>query len=69
MGPDDIRQWEEQYTPIYDRQALIIDVRHNWGGNIDSWLLGKLMRKAWMYWQPPAQVCLTGICKAHFAGR
>jgi tricorn protease len=51
MGPDDIRQWEEEYTPVYDREALIIDVRHNRGGNIDSWLLGKLMRKAWMYWQ------------------
>lgn len=51
MGPDDIRQWEEEYTPIYDRQALIVDVRHNRGGNIDSWLLGKLSRKAWMYWQ------------------
>jgi len=51
MGLDDIGQWEEQYTPIYDRQALIVDVRHNQGGNIDSWLLGKLLRKAWMYWQ------------------
>ncbi len=51
MGPDDIRQWEEEYTPIYDRQGLIVDVRHNNGGNIDSWLLGKLSRKAWMYWQ------------------
>jgi tricorn protease len=29
-----------------------VDVRHNRGGNIDSWLLGKLLRKAWMYWQP-----------------
>jgi tricorn protease len=51
MGQDDMRQWEEQYTPIYDRQALIVDVRHNRGGNIDSWVLGKLLRKAWMYWQ------------------
>jgi tricorn protease len=51
MGDKDISQWEEQYTPIYDRDALIVDVRHNWGGNIDSWLLGKLSRKAWMYWQ------------------
>ena len=51
MGPDDIRQWEEEYTPIYNRQALIVDVRHNRGGNIDSWLLDKLSRKAWMYWQ------------------
>lgn len=51
MGPDDIRQWEEEYTPIYDREALIVDVRHNRGGNIDSWLLGKLMHKPWMYWK------------------
>jgi tricorn protease len=27
-------------------------VRHNRGGNIDSWLLGRLLRKAWFYWQP-----------------
>jgi len=27
-------------------------VRHNGGGNIDSWILGKLLRKAWFYWQP-----------------
>ena len=52
MGSDDMRQWEEEYTPIYDRDALIVDVRHNHGGNIDSWLLGKLLRKPWMYWQP-----------------
>ena len=32
--------------------GLIIDVRHNNGGNIDSWILGKLLRKAWFYWQP-----------------
>ncbi len=50
-GPDDIRQWEEEYTPVYDRAGLIVDVRHNYGGNIDSWLLSKLSRKAWMYWQ------------------
>ena len=37
---------------MFDRQGLIIDVRHNNGGNIDSWILGKLLRKAWMYWQP-----------------
>jgi len=52
MSSDDINQWEEQYYPVFDRQGLIIDVRHNGGGNIDSWILGKLLRKAWMYWQP-----------------
>lgn len=52
MTSNDINQWEEEYYPIFDRQGLIIDVRHNNGGNIDSWILGKLMRKAWMFWQP-----------------
>ena len=45
-------QWARDFYPVFDRQGLIIDVRHNHGGNIDSWLLGKLLRKAWFYWQP-----------------
>ena len=52
MGSGDIDQWARDYFPVFDRQGLIIDVRHNGGGNIDSWLLGELVRKAWMYWQP-----------------
>jgi tricorn protease len=52
MGPEDIDQWAREYYPIYKRQGLIIDVRHNHGGNIDSWLLEKLLRRAWFYWQP-----------------
>jgi tricorn protease len=52
MGSDDIDQWAREYYPVFDRQGLIIDVRHNRGGNIDSWLLGKLLRRAWFYWQP-----------------
>jgi len=52
MGAHDMEQFERDYYPVFDRQALIIDVRHNNGGNIDSWLLGKLLRKAWFYWQP-----------------
>lgn len=52
MGANDIGQWMEQYIPIFSREGLIVDVRHNGGGNIDSWILSRLMRKAWMYWQP-----------------
>jgi tricorn protease len=52
MGPEDIDQWARDYYPVYKRQGLIIDVRHNHGGNIDSWLLEKLLRQAWFYWQP-----------------
>ena len=52
MGSTDIDQWARDYYPVFDRQGLIIDVRHNEGGNIDSWLLAKLLRQAWFYWQP-----------------
>lgn len=52
MGSADIAQWAREFYPVFDRQGLIIDVRHNNGGNIDSWLLSKLQRQAWFYFQP-----------------
>jgi tricorn protease len=52
MVSSDMDQWAREYYPVYRRQGLIIDVRHNGGGNIDSWLLSKLLRQAWFYWQP-----------------
>jgi tricorn protease len=52
MGPNDIAQWVREFYPVFHRQGLIIDVRHNRGGNIDSWILGKLLRQPWFYWQP-----------------
>ncbi|KAI2510074.1 Tricorn protease C1 domain [Fragilaria crotonensis] len=51
MGPEDIDAFTRGFFTDYDKQALIIDVRHNNGGNIDSWLLDVLQRRAWMYWQ------------------
>jgi tricorn protease len=52
MGSGDMDQWARDFYPVFDRQGLIIDVRHNHGGNIDSWLLSKLLRQAWSYFQP-----------------
>jgi tricorn protease len=51
MGSGNIGEWAREFYPVFQRQGLIIDVRHNRGGNIDSWILEKLMRKAWFYWQ------------------
>jgi len=51
MGGDNYSEWVRNFYPVFDRQALIIDVRNNEGGNIDSWILEKLLRKAWFYWQ------------------
>ena len=52
MGGGNIAEWARNFYPVFDRQGLIIDVRHNRGGNIDSWILEKLLRRAWFYWQP-----------------
>ncbi len=51
MGGNDITAWYRQLYPVFNREGLIIDVRRNNGGNIDSFILEKLMRRAWMYWQ------------------
>jgi tricorn protease len=52
MGGRDIGTWYRDFYAVFDRPGLVIDVRHNSGGNIDSWILEKLMRRAWFYWQP-----------------
>jgi tricorn protease len=53
MTRNDINDFTKQFYPVFNRGGLILDVRHNGGGNIDSWVLEKLMRKAWFFWQPP----------------
>lgn len=52
MGGDNYAEWAQNFYPVFDRSGLIIDMRYNRGGNIDSWILGKLLRRAWFYWQP-----------------
>ncbi|RNC91813.1 MAG: protease [Allomuricauda sp.] len=51
MGSRDISQFYREFYPVFNRKGLIVDVRYNWGGNIDSFILEKLLRKAWMYWK------------------
>jgi tricorn protease len=50
MGTDDFDAWAREFYPVFDKSGLIIDVRNNRGGNIDSWIVGRLLRKAWFYW-------------------
>lgn len=52
MGSSDISQWYREFYPVFNRQGLIIDARSNRGGNIDSFILEKLMRQAWFYFKP-----------------
>lgn len=47
----DVNDFARGFYPDYDKDALILDVRHNGGGNIDSWILTALQRKVWSYWR------------------
>jgi tricorn protease len=51
MGANDLNHWYREFYPVFDRPGLIIDVRHNRGGNIESFILEKLLRRDWMYWK------------------
>jgi len=51
MSRDDIADFAREFYAQADREGLIIDVRYNNGGNIDSWILEKLLRRAWAFWQ------------------
>ncbi len=51
MGSSNLSEWYRNFYPVFDRQGLIIDARHNRGGNIDSIILEKLLRRAWFYWK------------------
>ena len=46
-----LAEFARDFYPVLDREGLIIDVRQNSGGNIDSIIIEKLMRRAWTYVQ------------------
>ncbi len=50
MGSSDIASFARDYYEHADKDAMIIDVRGNRGGSIDSWILGTLLRRVWAHW-------------------
>ncbi len=53
MGGSDLGSFARDFYEHFDKDGLIIDVRGNWGGNIDSFLINTLLRQVWAYWQYP----------------
>jgi tricorn protease len=51
MGGGDFADFAREFYAQYKKPGLIIDVRRNRGGNIDSWVIEKLLRRAWSFWQ------------------
>jgi tricorn protease len=67
MGANDIAAFAREFYAQYDRDGLIIDVRRNNGGNIDSWIIEKLLRRNWAFWQRSDEV-QTGNMQQTFRG-
>lgn len=53
MGPEDVASFARDYFAQLDKDGLIIDVRNNNGGNIDSLIISMLMRRPWAFWAKP----------------
>lgn len=51
MGGNDIATFAREFYAQYQQPGLIIDVRRNRGGNVDAWVLEKLLKRTWMFWQ------------------
>ena len=53
MGGGDIASFARDFFSQLDKDGIIIDVRNNSGGNIDSVLIAQLLRKPWAFWGKP----------------
>lgn len=51
-GTEEFGRFARDFYPVFKRPGLIIDNRFNGGGQIDPWVVSRLMRKAWAYWEP-----------------
>lgn len=51
MGSSDIASFARDWFAQLDKPGMIIDVRDNNGGNIDSVIVTQLLRRVWSYWR------------------
>lgn len=50
MGAGDVAAFARDFYASDKKKGMVIDVRRNDGGNVDSWIIDRLLRKAWMFW-------------------
>ena len=72
MGAADAASFARDYFEHYDKEGLVIDVRGNRGGNIDSWIIGTLLRRVWAFWPSangtgPATTNMQQTFRGHLA--
>lgn len=51
MGSGDVASFARDFFPQAHLDGLIVDVRDNSGGNIDSWIIEQFLREVWAFWQ------------------
>ena len=64
MTGSDLSTFAREFYAQYNKPGLIIDVRRNRGGNIDSIIIEKLLRRAWSFWQNPNGETSTNMQQA-----
>jgi tricorn protease len=50
MGNGDVASFARDFYANTNKKGMVIDVRRNNGGNVDSWIIDRLLRKAWSFW-------------------
>lgn len=68
MGSGDLASFARDFYEHHDKSGLIIDVRGNSGGNVDSIILSTLLRQAWAFWKSPAGGPATTNMQQTFRG-
>ncbi len=68
MGGNDIAAFARDFYEHWDKDGIIIDVRGNRGGNIDSWLIQTFLRKVWAFWHFNGRTLPYGNMQQTFRG-
>jgi tricorn protease len=68
MTAGDLASFARDFYEHYDKPGLIIDVRGNSGGNVDSIILSTLLRQAWAFWRAPSGGPATTNMQQTFRG-
>ena len=71
MGSGDVESFARDFFPLVHHDAIIVDVRDNSGGNVDSWIIQQFLRKAWSFWQrepgTPTYTNMQNTFRGHLA--
>lgn len=51
MGGGDVASFTRDFFPQAHLDGMIVDVRDNSGGNVDSWIIQQFLREVWAFWQ------------------